>query len=366
MKKTIGLIVLLIALSVCVVSLAACDPGSGNQATPQSIQFEDKDGADRSTYWDLGTFPYGTAYEDILPTFKVNLCYSDGSTKELAAGDYTVSYKFDIWETPLAAIPAVPKGGFYQIVFEKDNFQARIVFIIDKTARPGCELILKRNAWSYNETPPKMSVTNYTATEDAAPLYYAVPKEVYDALTDVQKVEYWNHLNDSAIMLGDYAKGLSAGQYYAFAVVPGDDVAYTETHTPISDDVLFTVNRTAISKPSPKVADSVVLDDGSIVVYSNDENAAFDVILENLRYDDPETEISNITYVVSISAENSGVPLELGVDYNFGYSHHSEYYTFSLFGHGDFTVTIAPNTNGYCWDDGTTDPVSCSFKVIKP
>ena len=52
MKKTIGLIVLLIALSVCVVSLVACDPGSGNQATPQSIQFEDKDGADRSTYWD--------------------------------------------------------------------------------------------------------------------------------------------------------------------------------------------------------------------------------------------------------------------------------------------------------------------------
>ena len=92
MKKFLGLIVLLVALAVCAAALVACDPGNGNQATPQSIQFEDKDGTDRSTYWDLGAFPYGTAYEDILPTFKVNLCYSDGSTKELAAGDYTVSY----------------------------------------------------------------------------------------------------------------------------------------------------------------------------------------------------------------------------------------------------------------------------------
>ena len=83
MKKFLGLIVLLVALAVCAAALVACDLDSGNQATPQSIQFEDKDGADRSTFWDLGAFPYGTAYEDILPTFKVNLCYSDGSTKEL-------------------------------------------------------------------------------------------------------------------------------------------------------------------------------------------------------------------------------------------------------------------------------------------
>ena len=71
MKKFLGLIVLLVALAGCAAALVACDLGSGNQATPQSIQFEDKDGVDRSTYWDLGTFPYGTAYEDILPTFKV-------------------------------------------------------------------------------------------------------------------------------------------------------------------------------------------------------------------------------------------------------------------------------------------------------
>ena len=58
MKKFLGLIVLLVALAGCAAALVACDPGSGNQATPQSIQFEDKDGVDRSTYWDLGTFPY--------------------------------------------------------------------------------------------------------------------------------------------------------------------------------------------------------------------------------------------------------------------------------------------------------------------
>ena len=57
MKKFLGLIVLLVALAVCAAALVACDPGSGNQATPQSIQFEDKDGADRSTFWDLGAFP---------------------------------------------------------------------------------------------------------------------------------------------------------------------------------------------------------------------------------------------------------------------------------------------------------------------
>ena len=112
MKKFLGLIVLLVALAVCAAALVACGPG--NQATPQSIQFEDKDGADRSTYWDLGAFPYGTAYEDILPTFKVNLCYSDGSTKELAAGDYTVSYiKIEEEDVPLQSMPAVPDAGYY-------------------------------------------------------------------------------------------------------------------------------------------------------------------------------------------------------------------------------------------------------------
>ena len=44
MKKFLGLIVLLVALVVCVTALAACNPDSGNQATPQSIQFIDGDG----------------------------------------------------------------------------------------------------------------------------------------------------------------------------------------------------------------------------------------------------------------------------------------------------------------------------------
>ena len=79
MKKFLGLIVLLVALAVCAAALVACDPPSGGQATPQSIEFVDKDGVGRSTHWDLGAFPYGTAYEDILPSFTLNLYYSDGS-----------------------------------------------------------------------------------------------------------------------------------------------------------------------------------------------------------------------------------------------------------------------------------------------
>ena len=56
MKKFLGLIVLLVALAVCTTVLAACNPSSGDQATPQSIEFVDKDGAGRSTHWDLGSF----------------------------------------------------------------------------------------------------------------------------------------------------------------------------------------------------------------------------------------------------------------------------------------------------------------------
>lgn len=369
MKKALGLIVLLVVLAVSIAALVACNPSSGNQATPQSIEFVDKDGVDRYTYWDLGTFDYGTAYADILPTYKLNLCYSDGSTKELAEGEYTVSYlKIDIGEVPLAEMPAVPDAGYYQIVFDKDDFQARMLFTIDKTSRTGCKLILTGKQWDYIDTPPQMIVTNYVPDEDAAPVYYyGIPKEVYDTLTDEQKDEYWNYLDDSEIMIGNFDRAIPAGQYYAFAVVPGDDVAYTKTYTPISDDVLFTVNRTAIPKPSPKVANSVVLDDGSIVVYSDDENAAYDVILENLKYEYIETEIgeSVVGNALFFAAENDGVQLELGINYNFGYSYLSEYYVFSVFGYGNYTVTIAPKANGYCWDDGTTDPVSCSFKAMK-
>ena len=155
MKKFLGLIVLLVALAGCAAALVACDPGSGNQATPQSIQFEDKDGMDRSTYWDLGTFPYGTAYEDILPTFKVNLCYSDGSTKELAAGDYTVSYvKVEEEDVPLQSIPAVPDAGFYQIIFDKDEFQATMFFTVESVVRTDLTLSLPHNEWEYDEANP--------------------------------------------------------------------------------------------------------------------------------------------------------------------------------------------------------------------
>lgn len=216
MKKFLGLIVLLVALAVCAAALVACDPGSGNQATPQSIQFEDKDGADRSTYWDLGAFPYGTAYEDILPTFKVNLCYSDGSTKELAAGDYTVSYvKVEEEDVPLQSIPAVPDAGFYQIIFDKDTFQARMIFTVNMAERTDLTLSLSRNEWEYDEIPARLTVGGYSVGE-VSPGYYCVSKDAFDALTDEQKAEYWLYVTPMYNM-GEVPCTIAVGEYYAYA-----------------------------------------------------------------------------------------------------------------------------------------------------
>lgn len=245
MKKTIGLIVLLIALSVCVVSLVACDPGSGNQATPQSIQFEDKDGADRSTYWDLGAFPYGTAYEDILPTFKVNLCYSDGSTKELAAGDYTVSYvKVEEEDVPLQSIPSVPDAGFYQIIFDKDTFQARMIFTVNMAERTDLTLSLSRNEWEYDEANPTPTVGGYSATDGDEPLFYCVDKAAFDALTDEQKAEYWLYVTPMYNM-GEVPCTIAVGEYYAYAEIPQDN-NFTVSYTAVTPENAFTVKKAVL------------------------------------------------------------------------------------------------------------------------
>ena len=198
-------------------------PLSGNQATPQSIQFEDKDGADRSTYWDLGAFPYGTAYEDILPTFKVNLCYSDGSTKELAAGDYTVSYvKVEEEDVPLQSIPAVPDAGFYQIIFDKDTFQARMIFTV-------------------NPTP---TVGGYSATDGDEPLFYCVDKAAFDALTDEQKAEYWLYVTPMYNM-GEVPCTIAVGEYYAYAEIPQDN-NFTVSYTAVTPENAFTVKKAVL------------------------------------------------------------------------------------------------------------------------
>lgn len=245
MKKFLGLIVLLVALAVCAAALVACDPGSGNQATPQSIQFEDKDGADRSTYWDLGAFPYGTAYEDILPTFKVNLCYSDGSTKELAAGDYTVSYvKVEVEDVPLQSIPAVPDAGFYQIIFDKDTFQARMIFTVESVVRTDLTLSLPRNEWEYDEANPTPTVGGYSATDGDEPLFYCVDKAAFDALTDEQKAEYWLYVTPMYNM-GEVPCTIAVGEYYAYAEIPQDN-NFTVSYTAVTPENAFTVKKAVL------------------------------------------------------------------------------------------------------------------------
>ena len=245
MKKFLGLIVLLVALAVCAAALVACDPGNGNQATPQSIQFEDKDGTDRSTYWDLGAFPYGTAYEDILPTFKVNLCYSDGSTKELAAGDYTVSYvKIEEEDVPLQSISAVPDAGSYQIIFDKDEFQARMFFTVESVVRTDLTLSLPRNEWEYDEANPTPTVGGYSATDGDEPLFYCVDKAVFDALTDEQKAEYWRHTMPM-YNLGGEPCTVAVGEYYAYARIPESD-NYAASYTAITPETAFTVKKAVL------------------------------------------------------------------------------------------------------------------------
>lgn len=245
MKKFLGLIVLLFALAVCAAALVACDPGSGNQVTPQSIQFEDNDGADRSTYWDLGAFPYGTAYEDILPTFKVNLCYSDGSTKELAAGDYTVSYvKVEEGDVPLQSIPAVPDAGYYQIIFDKDEFQARMIFTVNMAERTDLTLSLPRNEWEYDEANPTPTVGGYSATDGDEPLFYCVDKAAFDALTDEQKAEYWRH-TVPMYNLGGEPCTIAVGEYYAYAEIPQDN-NFIVSYTAVTPETAFTVKKAVL------------------------------------------------------------------------------------------------------------------------
>lgn len=245
MKKFLGLIVLIVALAVCAAALVACDLGSDNQATPQSIQFEDKDGADRSTYWDLGAFPYGTAYEDILPTFKVNLCYSDGSTKELAAGDYTVSYvKVEEEDVPLQSIPAVPDAGFYQIIFDKGTFQARMIFTVNMAERTDLTLSLPRNEWEYDEANPTPTVGGYSATDGDEPLFYCVDKAAFDALTDEQKAEYWLYVTPMYNM-GEVPCTIAVGEYYAYAEIPQDN-NFTVSYTAVTPENAFTVKKAVL------------------------------------------------------------------------------------------------------------------------
>ena len=245
MRKALGSIVLLIALAVCAAALVACDPPSSDQATPQSIEFVDKDGVNRYTYWDLGTFDHGTEYEDILPSFTLDLCYSDGSAKALAEGEYTVSYlKIDMGEVPLAEMPAVPDAGHYQIVFDKDEFQARMIFTVESVMRAGLALSLARSEWEYDESPAGITLEGYTPSESAPAEYFCVSKTAYNALSADQKAEYWLHLTP-LYALGDEPCTVAVGEYYAYAKIPASG-NYTDSYTAITPGAAFTVKKAVL------------------------------------------------------------------------------------------------------------------------
>lgn len=244
MKKFLGLVMLLVALTVCMAALVACNGDSGSQVTPQSIQFVDEDGNDRSTFWDLGSFGYGTAYADILPSYTVNLYYSDGSVKALAAGEYTVSYlKIEVEDIPLSEIPAVPEAGYYQIVFEKDELQARMIFAVTQAVRNDCTLTLSHNEWEYDEVPAAVTLGDYTPS-DSEPVYLCISKAEYDALTDEQKAEYWLHTTPLS-SFGTEPRSIPVGEYYAYAEIPQSD-NYATSYTAVTPATAFTVNKAVL------------------------------------------------------------------------------------------------------------------------
>lgn len=244
MKKFLGLITVLVALTVCMISLVACNSDSGSQATPQSIQFVDTDGVDRSTFWDLGTFEYGTKYADILPSYTVNLHYSDGSTKILAASEYTVSYfKIEAEEVPISSIPVIPEVGYYQIVFDKDEFQARMIFSITQAVRADCTLALSHNEWEYDEVPAEVTLGDYT-TSDVEPVYLCISKEAYDVLSDEEKEEYWLYTTP-LYSFGTEPRSIPVGEYYVYAEIPQTD-NYMTSYSDITSAAAFTVNKAVL------------------------------------------------------------------------------------------------------------------------
>ena len=190
-----------------------------------------------------------------MPTFKVNLCYSDGSTKELAAGDYTVSYvKVEEEDVPLQSIPAVPDAGFYQIIFDKDEFQATMFFTVESVVRTDLTLSLPHNEWEYDEANPTPTVEGYSATDGDEPLFYCVDKAVFDALTDEQKAEYWRHTTPM-YNLGGEPCTVAVGEYYAYAEIPQDN-NFTVSYTAITPETAFTVNK-AVLHYDAAVADNL-------------------------------------------------------------------------------------------------------------
>ena len=180
-----------------------------------------------------------------MPTFKVNLCYSDGSTKELAAGDYTVSYvKVEEEDVPLQSIPAVPDAGYYQIIFDKDTFQARMIFTVESVVRTDLTLSLPRNEWEYDEANPTPTVGGYSATDGDEPLFYCVGKAAFDALTPEQKAEYWLHVTP-AYNMGEVPCTIAVGEYYAYAEIPQDN-NFTVSYTAITPENAFTVKKAVL------------------------------------------------------------------------------------------------------------------------
>ena len=174
------------------------------------------------------------------------------STKELAEGEYTVSYiRIETEEVTFDAMPAVPDAGYYQIVFDKDEFQARMLFTVESVVRTDLTLSLPRNEWEYDPTP---TVGGYSATDGDEPMFYCVYKAAFDALTDEQKAEYWRHTMPM-YNLGGEPCTIAVGEYYAYARIPESD-NYAASYTAITPETAFTVNK-AVLHYDAAVADNL-------------------------------------------------------------------------------------------------------------
>lgn len=252
-KKAVGFLILLVAVTTCALLLASCDTTPTLQGI--TVTYDNAPDADPGN---LGDFVYGSTLDEIMPSgLKVTAVYSDGSSKELAATDYTIKYYVITDKTDeITDVPDVLPVGSYEARVLYQSHQANFYFTVTQSQRDSA-LVLSAREWDYDEAPPEMSVTNFTPAEgyDDTVYYLAVAKADYDALSDEQKAEYWNFV-DGDIIVADSPYSVSAGEYYVYASIPGSD-DYFSTYTAISADTLVTINKAKLSYPNTTLVNHV-------------------------------------------------------------------------------------------------------------
>ena len=244
------------AVVTCAAALSACS--EEKQADVTEIYFKNSSEESVSSL-NLGEFPYGTHLEEIVPDdFALYAKYSDGSEKVLSESQYTIAYSTG--DTPLESMPATPEFGGYTLTFACGDFKAYATFGIT-AATPSYTLSLASDEWVYGSSCAKVSVPDYPGPADSAQsvVYYAVEKQVYDALTDAQKEEYWdNGVLTSSYLYGEDGGALDVGQYYVFAYLPSQSQNYLDSYTAINEDCLVTVTKAQINLTQKMLEDAHV------------------------------------------------------------------------------------------------------------